>query len=231
MSYSIYAADDDRNIRNLLAEFLMSEGYQVKTFATGDQLMAAFQEKECDLVILDVMMPGTDGLTLCANLRKLSRVPIIILTAKDSDADHVVGVAMGCDDYLTKPFRPTLLNLRVKAIMRRIQMERGGPEENLRCGDLECRFGQRQVLCRGQALPLTITEFSLLAFMMRRPGQAVSRETLLKEIWGYPQEVETRVTDETVRRVRKKLYQAGSLTQLATVWGYGYRLTGPEKAS
>ncbi|MEA4898759.1 MAG: response regulator transcription factor [Christensenellaceae bacterium] len=225
LAYRIYAADDDPNIRGLLLRFLESEGYRVTIFENGDLLYDAFEKEAPDLILLDVMMPGTDGMTICARIRRVSKVPIIILTAKDSDADQVVGISMGSDDYLTKPFRPTLLMLRVKAILRRVEMERAGRDETPACGDLTYLPEQREIRAGGKPVALTMTEFSLLAYMMKKPGCAVSREELLDAVWGFKEDVETRVTDETVRRVRKKLQLAGSKAQLSTIWGFGYKLT------
>lgn len=230
MQKRIYAADDDQNIRNLIQSFLQNEGYEVSTFADGDALYSAFLRQTPDLVILDVMMPGTDGLTVCANIRKVSKVPIIILTAKDSDTDQVVGITLGGDDYLTKPFRPTLLMLRVKALLRRVDMEReaqSSREEpgDIDCGDLHFAHQQRCVYCKQRDLKLTGTELNCMVYLMLREEAAVSREALLEAVWGYDQEVETRVTDETIRRIRKKLQQADTQMRICTIWGYGYKLT------
>ena len=123
MGKLIYAADDEENIREILKSFLVDSGFEVEVFPTGDELFEKFQTKPCDLVVLDIMMPGTDGLTVCKNLRAISKVPIIILTAKDSEMDYVTGMTYGGDDYLMKPFRPSMLVMRIKALFRRIEME------------------------------------------------------------------------------------------------------------
>ena len=123
MGKLIYAADDEENIREILKSFLVDSGFEVEVFPTGDELFEAFQNKPCDLAVLDIMMPGTDGLTVCKNLRAISKVPIIILTAKDSEMDYVTGMTYGGDDYLMKPFRPSMLVMRIKALFRRIEME------------------------------------------------------------------------------------------------------------
>lgn len=122
MAYSIYVADDEKNIRELLKNFLQSDGYEVSAYDTGDLLLAAFERKPADLVILDIMMPGRDGIECVKELRKYSSVPIILLTAKDGELDYVNGITLGSDDYLTKPFRPTVLLMRVKALLRRAEM-------------------------------------------------------------------------------------------------------------
>ena len=125
MGYSIYLADDEKSIRELLHSFLASDGYTVRSFESGDALLEAFHQEPAELVILDIMMPGTDGLAVCRELRSVSDIPIILLTAKDSELDYVMGISQGSDDYLTKPFRPTILLMKVKALLRRVEMDRG----------------------------------------------------------------------------------------------------------
>ena len=229
MGYSVYIADDEENVRGLIKSFLESDGYAVTAFATGDELMAAFAEKPADLVILDIMMPGTDGLTVCRRLRERTTVPIILLTAKDTEYDYVQGITLGGDDYLTKPFRPTVLLMRVRALLRRVEMNRktGGDEwqkTDVSVGDLRFSAESNRILCKNTPLLLTKTELRLLVFMMRKPEKANAREELLSAIWGYEKGAETRVTDETLRRIRRKLSAAGSAVSVQTVWGLGYRL-------
>ena len=139
MGHSIYLADDEKSIRELLHSFLASDGYTVRSFESGDALLEAFRQEPAELVILDIMMPGTDGLTVCRELRSVSDIPIILLTAKDSELDYVMGISQGSDDYLTKPFRPTILLMKVKALLRRVEMDRGktaAAEDELRYGDI-----------------------------------------------------------------------------------------------
>lgn len=227
MSKTIYIADDREEIRSLVRLFLENEGLQVRDFATGDALYEAFMQAPCDLVILDIMMPGTDGLTLCSRLRMKSRVPIILLTAKDSDLDEISGLSLGSDDYLTKPFRPSILAVRVKALLRRSSPEPRETEEReiLRFGDLELTLKTRKALCGQREIELTGTEFQCLSCLLRAGGEAVSRETMLSEVWGYERAVETRVTDETIRRIRRKLKDAGSPVSIQNKWGFGYKLS------
>ncbi len=229
MSYSIYIADDEKNIRDLIRSFLESDGYIVSAFENGDDLMEAFEKKPADLVILDIMMPGTDGLTICRNLRAKNDVPIILLTAKDSEYDYVQGITLGSDDYLTKPFRPTALLMRVRALLRRTEMgkkktvaESRGTE--LSVGNLVYSPEANIVYCQSKPVNLTQTEMKMLAYMLRNPDRAFSRDELLENIWGYDTEAETRVTDETLRRIRRKLSVAGSSVSVQTIWGFGYRL-------
>lgn len=225
MSKLIYAADDEINIRQLIQSFLEEEGYEVETFETGDELLEKFKQKPSDLVILDVMMPGTDGLSICNTIRKFSSVPILILTARDTTADYVTGITLGCDDYFTKPFSPVMLTMRVKAMFRRVELDKAIPyDEKLEYGDIQIMPKQKVAKCNGADLKLTITELNVLQYLMEKNGNAVSRDELLEKIWGYTSEVETRVTDDNIKRIRKKMNQQGSNVEIVTVWGYGFKL-------
>ena len=227
----IYAADDEKNIRTLIQSFLEKEGYLVEVFENGDQLYEAFTQKQADLVILDIMMPGSDGFAICSKLRQISHVPIIMLTARDGEGDYITGITLGSDDYFTKPFRPLKLVMRVKAIFRRIDMEKDNPQaEQLGFGDIQLSPKQRTVQIQGQEVPLTLTEFNLLTFLLENKHRAVSREELLNKIWGFDHTVESRVTDDTVKRLRKKLAEAYSSVQIKTVWGFGFKLKTEEEA-
>lgn len=226
MGALVYLADDDPGLLEVFSAFLENAGFEVRSFPTGDDLAQEFARREPDLVVLDVMMPGTDGLTVCKNLRAVSDVPIVILTAKDSEMDYMHGLAIGADDYLTKPFSPSMLVMRVKALLRRVEMGRSNASAGceLAFADVELSDESHEVRAAGAPVELTMTEFALLRCLLEGEGAAVSRDTLLSKVWGFDAEVETRVTDETVRRVRKKLRDAGSSTQIKAVWGYGYKL-------
>ena len=226
MGKLIYATDDEENIREILKSFLVDSGFEVEVFPTGDELFEAFQKKPCDLAVLDIMMPGTDGLTICKNLRAISKVPIIILTAKDSEMDYVTGMTYGGDDYLMKPFRPSMLVMRIKALFRRIEMEHDNKktDEVSAFSDLIYYAKTREIQCAGKTVPFTMTELALLRYMIGQSDRAIPREELLDEVWGITADIETRVTDETVRRIRKKLAAAGSKVSVTVVWGYGYKL-------
>ena len=231
MGHSIYLADDEKSIRELLHSFLTSGGYTVRSFENGDALLEAFRQEPAELVILDIMMPGTDGLAVCRELRSVSDIPIILLTAKDSELDYVMGISQGSDDYLTKPFRPTILLMKVKALLRRVEMDRGktAAEDELHYGDIRYSATENAIFYGTAPVSLTQTELRLLSYMMKQPEKAYSREELLSAVWGFDSEVETRVTDETLRRIRKKLLQAGSTVSVSTIWGFGYKLKGAER--
>ena len=226
MDKLIYAADDEQDILDVMQEFLQNAGFAVRTFPTGDELFAAFKERPCDLVVLDIMMPGTDGLTICKELRAISDVPIVILTAKESETDHMRGFLLGGDDYLIKPFSPSLLVVRIKALLRRMEMLRpAAAAQSTVFGDISYSESEHTVHCGESELGLSMTEFSLLGCLLENPGTAVSRDDLLDRVWGIDSEdIETRVTDETVRRIRQKLKSAGSAVKITAVWGYGYKL-------
>lgn len=223
----IYIADDDNDIREAIRTFLANEGYLVTAFPTGDSLWEQFKKEDCDLVILDVMMPGSNGFTICAELRKISTVPIIMLTARDSDLDYATGLSLGSDDYFTKPFSAMSLVMRVKAIFRRIEFEKqnsnnADDSRELAYGDIIMRIKSKTVTADGHELLLTPNEYDLLKYLIERSDQAVSRDELLESIWGYHTEIETRATDDTVRRLRKKMEHSNVIIE--AVWGFGFRL-------
>ncbi len=225
----IYVDDDDDNILQIVKTFLASDGYQVEEFPTGDLLLSKFKESPCDLVILDVMMPGSDGFKICEELRAVSTVPIIMLTARDSENDYAMGLGLGSDDYITKPFSAMALLMRVRAIFRRIEFEslkHGAPApQAVTVGTLKLDEDKRRIVCGNTALTLTPTEYEVLKYLMLHAEQAVSREELLNEVWGFETSVETRATDDTVRRLRQKLDACEDCgVSIAAVWGFGFRL-------
>ncbi|MCL1877626.1 MAG: response regulator transcription factor [Defluviitaleaceae bacterium] len=224
----IYVADDEKNIRNLVRAFFEKEGWSVEVFDNGDLLLDAFLKKASDLVVLDIMMPGSNGFIICTKLREVSDVPIIMLTAKDTEEDYVSGLALGSDDYFTKPFSPVKLTMRVKALFRRVDMfgQKDDATDEIICGDIKISHGGMTAVCKNEPLPLTKTEFSLLSYLAENDDKAVSRQELLNVIWGYDSAVESRATDDAVKRLRRKLTDAGSEVCIDTVWGYGFKIGG-----
>lgn len=226
MQEAIYLADDEKNIRDVVRQFLESEGYLVSAFQDGESLWQAFQEKPCDLVILDIMMPGLSGFDICRKLREISTVPIIMLTARESDLDYATGINLGSDDYFTKPFSAISLVMRVKAILRRIAYEKQSPRSSsmriLSQGDLSLNLDSKTASLAGKPLDLTPNEYQLLAYLMEHQGKAVSRDELLNQVWGYNNDIETRAADDTVRRLRKKIISSNRMIE--TVWGFGFIL-------
>ena len=230
----IYLADDEKEIRNILFAFLKNEGHEVTAFDTGDLLLENFKQSQCDLVLLDIMMPGSDGISILMSLREISKVPVILITAKDSDNDYYSGLSLGSDDYITKPFKPMLLSAKIKALLRRIEFEAQNAQpldtDKLFCGNLFYCGKTHECSADCQIINLTPTEIKFLTYMMRRFGDAVSRDEVLEEVWGMNFEIETRVADETNRRIRKKLTAAGADVYIQTVWGYGFKMTRKEDA-
>lgn len=224
MEQIIYLADDDANIRELETAFLLKEGFRVKGFSNGDSLLSACGEALPDLVVLDIMMPGMDGFTVCKQLREMSEtLPILIVSARDDPYDRVTGLTLGSDDYMIKPFLPLELVARVKGLLRRASPAKATEESILRFGTLQLSELRRTALMEGKALDLTPTEFDFLAYMLKNQDRAVGREEILKSLWQY--ETDTRAADDLLKRLRKKLRAAGDTVQIETVWGFGFRLT------
>jgi len=228
MSKLIYLAEDEANIRIPIKAFLEKEGYTVNAFENGDLLFEEFLKKQADLVILDVMMPGSSGFIICTKIRAMSNIPIIILTARGSDEDYTTGISLGSDDYLTKPFSPTKLVMRVKALFRRLEMETThttiSSNQKIEYGDISVDVDNLTTLCKGKELKLTNTELKFLMHLMRHKDKAISRDELLSKIWEHEYAIETRVTDDTVKRLRKKLTDVDSQVLIETVWGFGFRI-------
>lgn len=226
----IYVADDEQNIRSLMKTFLENEGYEVETFSDGYSVKQAIDSRVPDMIILDIMMPGEDGLSICAGIRKSSGVPIIIVSAKDSPMDRVTGITLGSDDYITKPFLPLELTARVKALFRRVELSKSHderPKEVLyECGNLRLIVQERKVCICEEPCSVTPSEFDFLWYLLERKGTAVSKNELLKEVWHCEESGgDLRMPDDLVKRLRKKMKQQGSTATVETIWGYGYRIT------
>ena len=220
----IFIADDEENIRDLLGKFLEDAGHEVRLFENGDSLLTELDNSVPDIVVLDVMMPGIDGFTACGRIRKAyPDITILLLTARDTDADFMTGFMAGCDDYLTKPFSPLKLTLKVNAILSKLGKNEKNTDE-MAFGDLSVDVSSFSCRVLDSELKLTKTEFQVLSLLLSNPEKAVSRDKLLSDIWGYS-EVETRVTDDTMKRLRKKLKDAGSRVHIETIWGFGFKLT------
>ena len=218
----ILVADDDEHIVELVTMYLRRAGYRVETAFDGDETLRKTRELKPALLVLDIMMPGQDGLQICRALRRRSDVPIVLLTARSSDIDKIAGLRFGADDYLTKPFNPDELVARVDTVLRRASS--GPPQaqpERLRLGDLVLDMTRRTAVANGHAVSLTPKEFDLLATFARFPNVALDREQLLDLVWGTSFYA-MRTVDVHVARLREKL--KGSPLRIETVWGTGYRL-------
>ena len=224
MSSKVLVVDDEAHIVELARLYLVREGYEVEGVGDGSQALTRFGQLKPDLVVLDIMLPGVDGLTICKEIRKQSQVPIIMLTAKDEVTDKVVGLEVGADDYLTKPFHPQELVARAKALLRRAKIEPDQPKL-IRAGKLEVDLERHEVRHGAAKVLLRPKEFDLLALLARHPGRVFQRSELLDLVWGYDFPGYTRTVDVHVQQVREKLGGAGIVDpSIQTVWGVGYRL-------
>lgn len=222
----IYIADDEVNICHILQSFLSQAGYRVEVFYSGQDILTAQRKSPADLMIIDIMMPEVDGFTLCDTLRKESNVPIIIISAMDGEQDKIKGLTLGGDDYLTKPFSPVELVARVNGLFRRIEMDRAAPKSHsaILIKDIRIHPDTFSVEAGSHSVNLTGMEFSLFKYLVENRNRAVSREELLDKVWGFEVPVETRATDDMIKRIRKKLLEAGSELKIETVWGYGFKV-------
>jgi DNA-binding response OmpR family regulator len=230
----ILLVDDEQAILTLLSYPLRKEGYEVVRAADGREALARFAESSFDLVVLDVMMPKLDGLEVCRKLRSRSTVPIIMLTAKTEEIDKVVGLELGADDYITKPFSMREFRSRVKAVLRRAEMSR--PEEPLaeqqplEVGDLRIDFDKRSVRLRGELVPTTFVEFEILSALATRPGRVFTRDMLLARIWGDSAYRDPRTIDVHIRHLREKVESDSKDPEyLFTVRGVGYRFRDTDR--
>jgi len=218
----ILVVDDDHTVREVVVSYLRAAGHTVSEAEDGEQALQAMREAPADLVVLDLMLPGIDGLEVCRRLRDQGDVPIIMLTALGGETDRVVGLERGADDYVTKPFSPRELVLRVDGVLRRTG-EKTAPASPVVDGDLVVDATQHVATLAGQTLQLTVREFDLLRFLVANPGVAYSRDQLLAEVWGWSFGDQSTVTVH-VRRLREKVEADPTHpTRLVTVWGVGYR--------
>jgi len=219
----VLVVDDDPTVREVVVSYLRAARHEVIEAADGESVELLLREKPADLVVLDLMLPGIDGLEVCRRLRTTSDVPVIMLTALGSETDRVVGLEQGADDYVTKPFSPRELVLRVESVLRRAG-ERTRPEVGrLEDGDLVIDLSRHEATLDGRRLALTAREYDLLRFLVANPGTAYSREDLLQQVWGWSFGDQSTVTVH-VRRLREKVESDSTMPErLVTVWGVGYR--------
>jgi DNA-binding response OmpR family regulator len=216
--------EDEADIADLLSYKLGQEGFAVETCLRGDTAFERIRGDPPDLVLLDLMLPGMDGFELCRLLRRdpaTAEVPVVMLTAKAEEVDRIVGLELGADDYIVKPFSPREVALRVKAVLRRTA-EPQAPSETLEVGELALDLAGHRLQVEGEEVAVTATEFRLLERLMESPDRVLTRETLLADAWGYASDVDSRTVDTHVRRVRRKL--GGQAERIETVIGVGYRL-------
>ena len=236
---TVLIVDDEQAIRDVLKFNLLKEGYKILEASDGQQGLEMALSEKPDLIMLDIMLPKMDGLTVCKRVKNSCNIPIIILTAKDTEVDKIVGLELGADDYITKPFSVRELVARVKANIRKADVTvnttniqpdivvekqtKKKPENKITVGDLELDLDKFEVKVRNKVIDLTLREFEVLKFLASQPGQVITRETLLEKVWGYEYYGDIRTVDVTVRRIREKIEADTSTPQiLITKRGVGY---------
>ena len=218
---TILVVDDEQSILDLARLYLEKEGYRVVTATDGKQALQKHQEQRPDLLVLDLMLPELDGLEVCRRIRQAATTPILMLTARNDDIDKIVGLELGADDYLTKPFNPRELTARIKAILRRVERGQQATRQ-IAVGSLHIDLDRREVKVDGKPVQLRTKEFDLLSALAQNAGLVLSRERLLEMVWGYDFYGETRTVDVHVNHLREKLGPSQSLIE--TVRGIGYKL-------
>jgi len=218
---TILVVDDEPNITELARMYLEQEGFRVEIARDGHEALNCIRARRPDLVVLDLMLPGVDGWEVCRRVRASSDIPIIMLTARDDDVDKIVGLELGADDYITKPFNPRELVARVKAVLRR-SGRMALPTGIVRIGDVVIDPARREVTVAGRPVSLRSKEFDLLLTLARHPGIVLTRQQLLDQVWGYDFVGQSRTVDVHIAHLRDKL--RGSQVSIETVWGVGYKL-------
>ncbi|HEX3453450.1 MAG TPA: response regulator transcription factor [Gaiellaceae bacterium] len=226
---SILVVEDESSIASFVSLYLKNAGYTVRTVANGNDALAQVSSDPPSLTILDLMLPDIDGIEVCRRIRKTSDVPILMLTARDEDVDKIIGLEVGADDYMTKPFNPRELVARVKSILRRSTPERRQAESAvIRHGDLTVDAGRREARVGDEEIQLAPKEFDLLWELLDHRGLVLTRDQLLERVWGYTFAGDTRTVDVHVRQLRRKL---GDASPIVTVWGVGYKVSPAKNAA
>jgi DNA-binding response OmpR family regulator len=221
---TVLVVDDEPIVRDVVVRYLERDGFETLTALDGDAARRLIEEREPSLVVLDVMLPGTDGLSLCRWIRGRSNLPVILLTARGEEADRIVGLELGADDYVTKPFSPRELAARVRSVLRRSNGATQ-PRETVTFGEIELDGDSREARRARSLVPLTAKEFELLWFLASHPRHVFSRDQLMTRVWGYEAAVDTGTVTVHIRRLREKIETDPSRPRhLQTVWGVGYRL-------
>jgi DNA-binding response OmpR family regulator len=222
---TVLVVDDEPIVRDVVVRYLERDGYRTLEAADGNRARELVEEHSPNLVVLDLMLPGTDGLALCRWIRSKSRLPVIMLTARGEEADRIVGLELGADDYVTKPFSPRELVARVRSVLRRAAID-GSPKVPLAFGELQLDPDAREVWKAGRPLQLTTKEFDLLYFLAANPRHVFSRDQLMARVWGYSAALDTGTVTVHIRRLREKVEDDPSRPRhLQTVWGVGYRFS------
>ena len=219
----ILICDDQQIIHETLVAYLSNEGFDCVSAYDGEQAIGMFNSRKPDLIILDIMMPKKNGMDVCREIRQVSHVPIIMLTAKSEEIDRVLGLELGADDYIVKPFSAREVVARVKAVLRRFSQQEEEPSQVIRYGGLEININNYDVRLDGERLPLTPKEVEIFQLLASHPGKVYSREKILSLVWGYDYFGDTRAVDTQIKRIRQKLPQEDIGWAIKTVYGVGYR--------
>ena len=222
--YRVLIADDDVNVHQSLNTYFRREGYQTLSAYDGEDAVKQARQSRPDIMLLDIMMPKMDGLMVCREVRKTSNIPIIMLTAKSEEFDKLLGLELGADDYIAKPFSPREVLARVKAVLRRMyELKEDSKGKRLVVSNLDIDMGAFIVRLSGEVVPCTPKEIEILWTLAGNPGMVFSREHLLQSIWGYDFLGDTRAVDSHIKRIRAKLCRPENNWDIKTVWGVGYR--------
>lgn len=220
---TILVVEDEENVCKLISMYLKKEGFRVETAGDGEKALTMIRSYAPDLILLDIMLPKIDGWAVCKEIRKSMSVPIIMLTARGEEFDCVLGLELGADDYITKPFSPREMVARVRAVLRRVKQNDKAQSMVLTYPDFIIDRSAGRVEISGQEVQLTPKEFDLLWFLGARPGKVFSREELLEKVWDYNYLGDPRTVDTHIKRLREKLKTSGTKNYIVTVWGRGYR--------
>lgn len=226
----IFVVDDDANILQLITEYLRKDDFTVSAFSDGSDLVEKVRADKPDCLILDIMMPGVNGLTLLTAIRTFTEMPIIMISARGEEMDRIIGLELGCNDFLRKPFHPRELVGRVKGMLRLVQTYRSpggqdGDKGGISIGNITLNEEFRMVQVEGREVLFTSREYELLVFLIRHLERPFSREQFIQQVWKYDFMGEPRVVDDLVKRLRKKLGESGAGLQIETLWGFGYKAT------
>jgi DNA-binding response OmpR family regulator len=223
----IFVVDDDPSILKLISEYLRKDGYTVNEFSNGDSIIEQVALARPDCLILDIMMPGIDGLTLLTQLRMMTEIPIIMISARGEEIDRIIGLELGCNDFLRKPFNPRELTGRVKANLRLVNLGKQSvslvQSEEIVAGNVAVSEMFRQVTVGGSVIYLTSREYELLSFFVQHLGRPYNRDQLVQQVWKYDFLGDVRVVDDLVKRLRKKLTEHLATLTIETIWGFGYK--------
>ncbi len=227
----IYVAEDDRNICDIICTHLTQNGYEVKGFPDGEELLCSYKQYPCDLIITDIMMPKMNGYDLCKEIRKDSLIPLIMISANNDEVDRILGLELGSDDYIGKPINMRELTVKVKNALRRMEVMTVAvqPSSVLSYLDVSLDLESRTAYISDEPFDVTVKEFDLLELLFKNVNKAFSRENIIRSVWQYDFDGDARQVDQLIKRLRKKMLLANTLCEIKTVWGFGYKIGGSDE--